>query len=412
MTLDKQPSVLMVVGNAGMPTEQFIWNEVLHLREHLDDLTILSDRVVGNPPDFIRRYLVECAKVPIGKPAVLSALPKLLVKAVGSVKLRCFARGVLSDFRQGLVELFKVVPLLEELDREYDIVHVQFASHLPYVKRLRDAGILRARRIVCSVRGHDISDEIHRKNLARYIDEVGDVDMFLPVSELFQRELIELGVPAENVSVKYSPVNLDLLREVEATEALPVSEQVGQVRIVSCGRLVDGKGFDTLLHAVAALRDTCELSVEIIGEGPLENELIGLSETLGLASIVQFCGLLPHREALQKIRSADYFVLCSKLSSTGVREGIPNVLKEAMALGTLVIASDHSGIPELVEDGQTGFLFPEDSPERLAKVIASTIALTDAQQVPLKNAAREHIYEAFELSALGARQLGIYQELR
>ncbi|HXV28914.1 MAG TPA: glycosyltransferase, partial [Sinorhizobium sp.] len=102
------------------------------------------------------------------------------------------------------------------------------------------------------------------------------------------------------------------------------------------------------------------------GDGPLRKKLEALAHALGIAEWVSFLGSLPHEDVKQWLRRSHAFILPSVTASNGDVEGIPVALMEAMAAGLAVVSTEHSGIPELIEDRKTGFLAPERDVETLA----------------------------------------------
>ncbi len=137
------------------------------------------------------------------------------------------------------------------------------------------------------------------------------------------------------------------------------------VRIVTAGRLNEQKGFHFLLQAIAAVRKKRPAAVLrfcILGDGPWREHLVEMVGQLGLKDCVRLPGFLPF--AATWYRSADLFVLPSLI------EGMPNVLLEAMALGTSVISTDcHSGPREILQDGQLGQLVPAGDAVQLENAI-------------------------------------------
>jgi glycosyltransferase involved in cell wall biosynthesis len=144
-----------------------------------------------------------------------------------------------------------------------------------------------------------------------------------------------------------------------------------RLRVLAVGRLVPKKGFDVLLRAcalVAAEREDVEL--DVAGEaGEQEAELRALVHELGLRDRVRFRGPLGQGELFAEYRRATVLCAPSRVLSDGDRDGIPNVLVEAMACGLPVVATGISGIPELVEDGVNGLLVAPDDPGELAAAI-------------------------------------------
>ncbi|MFQ5599011.1 MAG: glycosyltransferase family 4 protein [Candidatus Krumholzibacteriia bacterium] len=141
--------------------------------------------------------------------------------------------------------------------------------------------------------------------------------------------------------------------------------------ILTIGRLVEQKGFGDLIRAVRLLRDEGrDVRLEIIGKGPLQDELRELSRQLSLQDQVCFGGGMPLREVLDRVATADVFALPSVIGSDGDRDGIPNVLIEALALEVPAVSTRVSGIPELVRHEETGLLVEPHDPHGLAEAIA------------------------------------------
>ena len=144
------------------------------------------------------------------------------------------------------------------------------------------------------------------------------------------------------------------------------------LRILAVGRFVEKKGFAVLLKAIHLLTQNPALNraleLEILGAGPLYDELRAAVTEWDLDAVVKLPGQASTDEVRSKMRAADVVVVPSTTTAKGEMEGIPVVLMEAMATGTPVIASAHSGIPELV-NASTGTLVPENDPEALARAI-------------------------------------------
>ncbi len=147
-------------------------------------------------------------------------------------------------------------------------------------------------------------------------------------------------------------------------------------RILTVGRLVPKKGHAVLIEA---LRILAALGVDfewrVIGGGPLLGELRLQIEAAGIADRVTFVGALSQDEVIEEFAEAAIFALTPVVLDDGDRDGIPNVLREAMAAGVAVVTTEISGIPELVRDGSTGWLVPPHDPLATARVLA--VALTD-----------------------------------
>ncbi len=145
------------------------------------------------------------------------------------------------------------------------------------------------------------------------------------------------------------------------------------VVILSVGRAVEKKGYDDLLPALARLPAALDWRFEHVGGGP---ELQGLAEearALGIAERVTWLGALTQPDVLARYRAADVFVLSSRVAGDGDRDGLPNVLMEAQSQGLPCVATDVSGIPELIEDGVTGLLVPPRDRDALAHALTRLV---------------------------------------
>ena len=140
------------------------------------------------------------------------------------------------------------------------------------------------------------------------------------------------------------------------------------VRILSVGRLVEKKGFDDLLRALATLAPALAWRLDVVGGGALEARLRHHAATLGIGERVSWHGSLPHDRVIEHFAGADLFVLASRIAAGGDRDGLPNVLMEAQLLGAACVATRVSGIPELIEHDVNGLLV---SPRNIGEMAAA-----------------------------------------
>ncbi|NQW12325.1 MAG: glycosyltransferase family 4 protein [Alphaproteobacteria bacterium] len=164
--------------------------------------------------------------------------------------------------------------------------------------------------------------------------------------------------------------------------------------IVSVGRAVAKKGYDDLLEALARLPADLFWRFVHIGGGALTADLANHARRLGLADRIDWRGAQPREAVLAALAAADLFVLASKVASDGDRDGLPNVLMEAQAMGLPVLATQVSAIPELIEDGVTGHLVPPEDPSRLATALVE-LAGDPVKRARLAKAGAERVRAAF-----------------
>ena len=171
-----------------------------------------------------------------------------------------------------------------------------------------------------------------------------------------------------------------------------------RITLLSVGRLVEKKGTDVLLDALAKLPRTLYWRLVHVGGGPLRKEMMRRAEALGIADRVEWRGAMTQSELIKEYREADLFVLASRIAGDGDRDGLPNVLMEAQTQGLPCVATRVSAIHELIEHEVTGLLVPPEAPEPLAAAIEAL--MTDpALRSRLGEAGRQRVTTAFGMDA-------------
>jgi len=184
----------------------------------------------------------------------------------------------------------------------------------------------------------------------------------------------------------------------------------GEPMILSVARLVEKKGLGDLIAAADILRRRGRVfHVEVIGSGPQREALRARAKLLGLAERIRLVGAQAHDVVCLAYQRASIFVLPSVIASNGDRDGIPNVLLEAMASGVPVVSTTVSGIPELIESGLDGLLVPPNDPAALAEAIDKLLASPELRE-SLARAARAKIQSSFSLEASANRLLALFGE--
>lgn len=187
----------------------------------------------------------------------------------------------------------------------------------------------------------------------------------ITVAAALKDALVDLGVPEARVRVLRNGVDLDLFRPPADRDAARGTLALTRRTLVSVGHLIDRKGHDLVIAALPALPDTDLL---IVGEGPERAALEALAARLGVGARVRFLGRRPHEDLPAIYGAADALVLASS------REGWANVLLEAMACGTPVVATALWGTPEVVAAPEAGRLMRDRSAEALAEAAQALFA--------------------------------------
>lgn len=178
-----------------------------------------------------------------------------------------------------------------------------------------------------------------------------------------------LGSVADAAKVRLIHHGLDL-------DSYRVRNEVpgGRPAILAVGQLKEKKGFRHLIEACRILESSGrDFVCEIIGEGPLRSMLEDQIRSHGLEDRVRLLGALDHQEVTEHMGRASVFALPSIVTADGDRDGIPNVILEAMAVGLPVVSTRVSAIPEVVLEGETGVLVDPDDPDALAAALANLL---------------------------------------
>jgi colanic acid/amylovoran biosynthesis glycosyltransferase len=278
----------------------------------------------------------------------------------------------------------------------FDAIVCHFGHVAEKARKLRRQGYF-AGPLAAIFHAYDLTVFLRHAGNDAYRRLFDEAALLLPISRHWQRKLLELGAPASKLRVLHMGVDRT------AFAYRPRSLAPGEtLELLSVGRMVEKKGFAIALDAVARARaELPELRYSIVGDGPLSSQLSARVDALGLSDTVKLHGALAS-EALRPLMARAHALLVPSLTaSDGDMEGLPVVIMEAMALGLPVIASHHSGIPELVRDGETGRTVPEGDAPALASAIVEWAREPQRWQETTQRA-RAAIESEFDVHTLAA----------
>ncbi len=250
--------------------------------------------------------------------------------------------------------------------RGVDHVHVHFANRAAHTAMfLKEiSGIP----FSVTAHGQDFMKDLGNDELLREICAAAE---FVAAETDYSRDMLRQRCPDSAAKIQRVYNGMDLTRFPTANEGVSINQVP---RIISIGRLVAFKGFEYLIDACADLaRRGLEFSCEIIGDGPLRDDLKARIRNLKLSDRVHLLGSLSQGAVLEKLRSADIFALASVTDAQGASDVFPTVIIEAMAAARPVVSTRLAGIPESVVDGETGMLVSPEDTMALAEALGRLI---------------------------------------
>lgn len=358
------PLRLFVLKPADETARHDVVDRIRATPQYLPKMTSLS----GTPfyrwlPRNIRPFLPALARVAVKRPLGL-------LRAIGHAtaqSLRARRRFVAWPRKLYVKELLHGVALADRVLRDPGIrhMHAHFAHGATTVTWFAST----ITGVPFSFTGHakDIySESLNPAGLLRR--KLTSARFAVTCTEANREHLMAVAPTADIVRV-YHGLNADFTRLLDGFA--PNGRSTGPLRLLGVGRLVPKKGFDTLVEACGELaRRGVPFETRIVGPddaaGPALRRRIA---ELGLEDQIHIEDQMSQSELFDAYRQASAFCLPCRVMDDGDRDGIPNVLAEAMACGVPVVTTPISGIPEIIVDGDNGLLVPSDRPVELADAL-------------------------------------------
>jgi len=393
-------------------SETFVLDQIIGMVERGHEVDIYADRrgnMAAVHADIEQHRLVErtCywgVSPSLARRAVTGAglFAAAALRSPGAA-LRSISRRQYGVPAAALVVLHAAARLTEK--RSYDIIHCHFGPTGLVGAALRDLGRIDGR-IVTSFYGYDLTSYPLRFGNDAFAPLFARGDLFLPLCDVFRSHLLKLGCDEKRIRVHH--IGVDCTRFSFAPRTPPTD---GYVRLITVARLAEKKGLAYSIRAVAGLLPKYpDLRYQIVGNGPLRGELQALIDELGVAQAVSLAGPKNRDEIAKMLADAHVFLAPSVTARDGDQEGTPTVIMEAAAVGLPVISTRHSGIPELVEDGVSGYLVAEKDVDALAERIEHLV--THPELWPqLGQAGRRIVEERFNIRRLNDDLEKIYRDL-
>lgn len=372
MTSEGAPRLAVVVKGYPRLSETFIAQELLSLQKRGLDFAIWSLR---HPTDTKRHAVHDEITAPV------HYLPEYLKDDLARVggawrtarhlpgyarAYAAFRRDYARDRTANRIRRFgQALVLAAELPETTRHIYVHFL-HTPGS----------VTRYAAMMRGLSWSASAHAKDIYttpewELAEKLAGLDWMVTCTAANVEHLTGIA-PAARHKIALLYHGLDLTRFAEPMPR-PQMPSHAPVQVLSVGRAVPKKGFDTLLRALAMLPSELAWHFTHVGGGSERDKLQSLAADLGIADRITWLGARAQDEVLALYQRADIFVLASRVAGDGDRDGLPNVLMEAQSQEVACAATRVSAIPELIQDGETGLLVEPDDAQALASAIGRLI---------------------------------------
>ena len=289
--------------------------------------------------------------------------------------------------------------------KPYDIIHCQFGTCGNEAMRLRQAGLIQGK-ILTNFRGFDVSRYLQKRGDDAYNELFKEGHYFLANCEFFRQRVIKIGCPKEKIAVHGSGIDCNRFRFTP--RYVPAD---GAIRVATTGRFVEKKGMEYAIRAIAAtVQKHPNLEYNLIGDGPLREKFENLIEELEIQPFVKLHGWKNQTDIIKILDTCQLFVAPSVTATDGNQDAPVNTLKESMAMGLPVIGTYHGGIPELVEDGVSGFLVPEKDADAIAHKLSYLIEHPKIWP-QMGKAGRARVEQKYDMNKLNDELVELYQQL-
>ena len=394
-------------------SETFIVNQIVGLVKRGHDVHIYAK----NPGNMSKSHADITKYNLIEKTTILEQVPRnylrRLLKALKLFFLNFYKAPLAFLYSLNFIKygkkalslrlMYSIVRLLAA--EPYDVIHCQFGMHGVEGMLYREVGALKGK-LITSFRGYDISYYLQEQGEDVYDRLFVKGDFFLANCEFFRQRAIRLGCDPKKIVVHGS--GIDCSRFTFRTRQINPGEKI---RVATIGRLVEKKGIEYAIRAVARVaRVKPDIEFKIIGDGHLKEHFEQLIQELNLGNHVQLLGWMNQKEIIGILDNTHIFVAPSVTASDGNQDAPVNTLKEAMAMGLPVVSTFHGGIPELVQDGVSGFLVPEKDEFAIAQKL---IYLIEHPEIwpSMGKVGREYVETHYDINDLNDELEKIYHQL-
>jgi colanic acid/amylovoran biosynthesis glycosyltransferase len=408
--------IAFIVNQFPALSETFILHQITGLLDRGHEVDIYAYRPRNDPVihaaveeyNLLKRtsYMASYISVPKNKlyrlikgvGCIAINLPKNPMAVLNSLNFLRFGKAAAS-----LNLLYQIIPFLNR--GPYDIVHCHFGPMGRLAIVLKSVGAIQEK-IVTTFYGADISSYVQRNGTDVYDSLFDQGDLFLCISEQMKSALLKLGCEEHKIIVHRIGVHVN--KEKHSLNK-PRADQ--KLRLLTIARLVEKKGLQYAIQSVAQLLQKYPIiEYKIAGDGPLKSSLQSLIEKLKASNNIKLLGWQRQDRITELLQESDMLLAPSVTSQSGDCEGTPAAIMEALARGLPVLSTLHSGILEVVQEGESGFLVPEGDVGALTEKLKYLIEHSELWP-EMGRKGRNYVKEHYDINTLNDRLVEIYQGL-
>ena len=401
--------VAFVVSSFPSLSEKFVLDQITGLLDRGCDVHIFADYDPGElqvHPDFTRYDLGNRTHYFSAPPAnkirrflkAASVIMPALAKSPSKAALYCF-RIFCGLEKSPLRQLCLVAEIAEE---RFDIIHCHFGPNGNKVMVLKKLGY--SAKLVITFHGYDVTVSFRQKGSDIYKELLGLADMFTYNSDATKRVMLGFDCPVEKMVKLPMGVHLD---RIQFSERMVGPD--GVIRLLSVGRLVEMKGREYAIRAVArVLKKYPNIDYTIVGDGVERPKIERLIKEIGVANNIHLVGWVDDKHLDEFYRTCHIFIHPSVTASDGNMEGQGVVLVEAQASGMPILATLHNAFLETVNDGHSGYLVPERDVDALAERLEYMLSHPEKWS-EMGRMGRAHAMK-YDLKPLNDKLLELYKE--
>ncbi len=365
-------------------SESFVLNEIHELVRNGHSVAVCS---LNEPEESVVHDEFDRLDVPIhyvetptvGNAGELISAKLLRPRVLDAARYRASPKHHAAN----LFRAKRCIEFVEELDMDVDHVHTHFAD----ISRVGAAYVAAYFGVPFTVTAHAF--DLYREPVGRYTTHLLErADRIVTISRYNERYIREEFTDE-------TPV--DVVRAGIRPEKFSPTDETVDDRVLTVARLVEKKGVDRALEAIAQVADGTDVEYHVVGSGRLRDELERRAARLGVDESVTFLSNVSDERLREEFDEARCFLLPARIDESGDRDGIPVALMEAMAMETPPVTTTVSGIPELVDHEENGLLVePEDSAATARAV--GRILRNDDEWARYCEAARRKVVAEFDVA--------------